>query len=317
MPMLVSLYITKQRRKIVKQSQNQKRRLCLLYLEVLCFAVCASRPFPHFLLVFFSFPRAAFKVMDLRWRTPICGFLQKSSAFCEYMCGFLCPPNAWISMRIGNGRNTVSRVLFQRKELTEPHWVLRQTRWVLRKTRWVRFRTQIIGWEELTEFAPRNSVSPQKLTEFGVWNRTLRNRIRPVSERRGAFAKICGGLSARICVLGPVGHLRSVPVNRALIPIFSPKTGVTALASAPCTRPMPAPISQRCAFVIWRKPGIDLDNQKANTRSITRQCQFGWTFTRLTRVSLVTRVWRRFFGGPFGLKHRKISTKPPKRAPFF
>ena len=62
------------------------------------------------------------------------------------------------------------------------HWVLRQTRWVLRKTRWVRFGTQIIGWEELTEFAPRNSVSPEKLTEFGVWNRTLRNRIRAVSE---------------------------------------------------------------------------------------------------------------------------------------
>ena len=62
------------------------------------------------------------------------------------------------------------------------HWVLRQTRWVLRETRWVRFGTQILGWEELTEFAPRNSVSPEKLTEFGVWNRTPRNRIRPVSE---------------------------------------------------------------------------------------------------------------------------------------
>ena len=86
--------------------------------------------------------------------------------------------------KIGNGRNTVSRVQFQRRELTEPHWVLGQTRWVLRKTRWVRFATQIIGWEELTEFAPRNSVRAKKLTEFGVWNRTLRNRIRPVSEKR-------------------------------------------------------------------------------------------------------------------------------------
>ena len=76
---------------------------------------------------------------------------------------------------LGNGRNTVSRVLFRRRELTEPHWVLGQTRWVLRKTRWVRFFTQIIGWEELTEFAPRNSVSPEKLTKFGVWNRTLWN----------------------------------------------------------------------------------------------------------------------------------------------
>ena len=62
------------------------------------------------------------------------------------------------------------------------HWVLRKTRWVLSKTRWVRFGTKIIGWEELTEFAPRNSVRAKKLTEFGVWNRTLRNRIRPVSD---------------------------------------------------------------------------------------------------------------------------------------
>ena len=85
---------------------------------------------------------------------------------------------------LGNGRNTVSRVLFRRRGLTEPHWVLGQTRWVLRKTRWVRIYTQIIDWEELTEFAPRNSVSPKKLTEFGVWNRTPRNRIRPVSDLR-------------------------------------------------------------------------------------------------------------------------------------
>ena len=79
---------------------------------------------------------------------------------------------------LGNGRNTVSRVLFRRRELTEPHWVLGQTRWVLRKTRWVRFGTQIVGWVELTELAPRNSVSPEKLTDFGVWNRAPRNRIR-------------------------------------------------------------------------------------------------------------------------------------------
>ena len=59
------------------------------------------------------------------------------------------------------------------------HWVLRQTRWVLPKTRWVRFCTQIIGWEELTEFRGTNSVSRKKLTELGVWNRTPRNHIRP------------------------------------------------------------------------------------------------------------------------------------------
>ena len=83
---------------------------------------------------------------------------------------------------LGNRRNIVLRVLFRRRELTEPHWVLGQTWWVLQKTRWDRFVTQIIGWEELTEFSPRNSVRAIKLTEFGVWNRTLRNRIRPVSE---------------------------------------------------------------------------------------------------------------------------------------
>ena len=102
---------------------------------------------------------------------------------CKYkmtdLDGFLDGVLGWI---LGNGRNTVSRVLFRRRELTEPHWVLRQTRWVLRETRWVRFGTQILGWKELTEFAPRISVSPEKLTEFGVWNRTPRNRLRPVSQ---------------------------------------------------------------------------------------------------------------------------------------
>ena len=61
------------------------------------------------------------------------------------------------------------------------YWVLRRTRWVLWKTRWVRSDTQIIGWEELTELSPWSSVRGKKLTELGVWNRTLRNRTRPVS----------------------------------------------------------------------------------------------------------------------------------------
>ena len=44
----------------------------------------------------------------------------------------------------------------------------------------------------------------------------------------------------------------------------------------------------------------------------------GRTFTRLTRVSLVTRVSRRFFEGPFRpYTHRKISRKPPGRTLFF
>ena len=82
--------------------------------------------------------------------------------------GFAEMPHKVSRSPVGNGRNTVSRVLFRRRELTEPHWVLGQTRWVLQKTRWVRSGTQIIGWEELTEFAPRNSVRPEKLTELSV-----------------------------------------------------------------------------------------------------------------------------------------------------
>ena len=93
-------------------------------------------------------------------------------------------------------------VLFRTRELTEPHWVLGQTLWVLQQTRWVRIYTQIIGWEELTEFAPRNSVSPEKLTEFGVWNRTP---LLPYSARfrksNGGFSE--GGFSNNRFVLRP------------------------------------------------------------------------------------------------------------------
>ena len=56
----------------------------------------------------------------------------------------------WLVRAImGNKRNTVSRVLFWRRELTEPHWVSGLTRWVLRKTRWVRFAR-----EKLTDLCP-------------------------------------------------------------------------------------------------------------------------------------------------------------------
>ena len=82
---------------------------------------------------------------------------------------------------LGHWRNTILRVLSRRRELTEPHCFFGQTRWVLRKTRWVRFITQIIGWGELTELSPRDSVRAKK-----HWVRCLkptsRNRIRPVSE---------------------------------------------------------------------------------------------------------------------------------------
>ena len=67
------------------------------------------------------------------------------------------------------------------------HWVLRQTRWVLPETRWVRFGAQIVGREELTELSSRNSARAKKLTELDVWNRALRNRIRPVSDEKKAL----------------------------------------------------------------------------------------------------------------------------------
>ena len=40
---------------------------------------------------------ARFRVTEIRWRSPICGFLRESAVF----CGFLRPPNAWISRRRG------------------------------------------------------------------------------------------------------------------------------------------------------------------------------------------------------------------------
>ena len=49
--------------------------------------------------------------------------------------------------------------------------------------------TPKIGWEELTDFSPRNSVRAKKLTELDARNRILRNRIRPVS---GDWAKTPG-----------------------------------------------------------------------------------------------------------------------------
>ena len=49
----------------------------------------------------------------------------------------------------------------------------------------------------------------------------------------------------------------------------------------------------------------------------TNQRNLGRTFTRLTRVSLVTRVWRRFFGGPFGLKTQENKQRTSREGPFF
>ena len=64
------------------------------------------------------------------------------------------------NLDVGNGRNTVSRVLFRRRELTEFYGKLGE---FCAKLGEVAFYTQIIGSEELTEFAPWNSgVSPKE-----------------------------------------------------------------------------------------------------------------------------------------------------------
>ena len=116
---------------------------------------------------------------------------------CDTRLAEACPPKLWNTLKyriekmrpkVGNGRNTVSRVLFRRRELTEFRGKLGE---FCEKTRWVRFGPQIIGWKELSEFAPRNSVSPKKLTELGVWNRTPRNRIRPVSPKMAILEAPC------------------------------------------------------------------------------------------------------------------------------
>ena len=65
-------------------------------------------------------------------------------------------------LQLGNERNTVSRVLFRRRELTEVHWVALQARWVLRKTRWVRFgaqRRNSLSSLPGARWAPKNSMS--------------------------------------------------------------------------------------------------------------------------------------------------------------
>ena len=70
------------------------------------------------------------------------------------------------------------------------YWVLRKTQWVLQRTRWVRFCTEIRGCVELTELSARNSARAKKLTELGVWNRTLRDNIRPSLIKEGTNRSI-------------------------------------------------------------------------------------------------------------------------------
>ena len=65
---------------------------------------------------------------------------------------------------LGNGRNTVLRVLFRKRELTENCGKLGE--FCEKLGEYALAHKQYA--EELTELAPRNSVSPEKLTELGV-----------------------------------------------------------------------------------------------------------------------------------------------------
>ena len=60
----------------------------------------------------------------------------------------------------------------RRKNCVESTGSEERAHWVLRETRWVRLGTKIIGWEELTELSPRNSVRTKKLTELSVLSET-------------------------------------------------------------------------------------------------------------------------------------------------
>ena len=86
---------------------------------------------------------------------------------------------SWGPLQHWVGGCNVSRAVLEERT----HSVLRQTQWVLQETRWVHFSTQIRKRLKGAHWVPfRNSVSPKKLTEFDVWNRTLQNRTRPVSD---------------------------------------------------------------------------------------------------------------------------------------
>ena len=87
---------------------------------------------------------------------------------------------------MGNGRKMFLRVLFRRRELTEPHSILGANS--------VSSVKNSVGslWHTNNRLKGTHwdSGRPKKLTEFGVWNRTLRNHIRPVSG--WMWRRLCG-----------------------------------------------------------------------------------------------------------------------------
>ena len=71
---------------------------------------------------------------------------------------------------LGNGRTTVSRVLFRKRDLTEFCSKLGE---FCEKLSEFAFGTQIIGREELTEFSPQSSVRAKKNSLSSVFQTVL------------------------------------------------------------------------------------------------------------------------------------------------
>ena len=82
---------------------------------------------------------------------------------------------------IGNGRNTVLRVLFRKRELNE---FLGKLGEFCEKLGEFAFAHKSKAERNSLSSAPRTRWGPKnnKLTELSVWNCALRSRIRPVSE---------------------------------------------------------------------------------------------------------------------------------------
>ena len=122
---------------------------------------------------------------------------------------------------LGHGWNTVSTILLRKRELTEFCGKLTELCGKL-GSEWVHFGTQIKGRKELTELFPWNSVRAKKLTEFGIRSRTLRNRIRPVSETKPGIARCFVGYRASIAEIpllwGGEGIAHPLPMLLVLKP---------------------------------------------------------------------------------------------------
>ena len=111
---------------------------------------------------FRAFPSFAFRGQTMRDWICVKGL--------DLQCG---PSKTSVITQTG-GKNRVPQIC--RPSETSKRHLKRQQPWNdAKKTRWVCIGTQIIGWEELTELCPQNSMRAKNLTRLGVWNRALWN----------------------------------------------------------------------------------------------------------------------------------------------